>query len=127
MPQLDIFTYSSQIFWFTVIFWGLYIVLFTTFIFPFAFILKVRAYLSVLTSGSTIANSNKFSFDSSSANSVSSLFSKISDLGSTLSASLDVTIKSYSSLATTSFDSLHTSTDFASFGTYVSVSKMSKQ
>jgi hypothetical protein len=126
MPQLDIFTYSSQIFWFTVVFWGLYIVLFTTFIFPFAFILKIRAYLSVLAIGPTTTNNSKFSFDSSSADSVSALFHKVSDLGNSLSASHEITLNSYSSLAATSFDSLHTSTDFAAFGTYVSVSKMSK-
>lgn len=126
MPQLDIFTYSSQIFWFTVIFWGLYIVLFTTFIFPFAFILKTRAYLSVLSIGSPASNTSKFSFDSSNSDSVSSLFGKVSELGNTLSSSHDITLKSYDSLAATSFDSLHTSTDFASFATYVFVSRISK-
>ena len=93
---------------------------------PFAFILKIRAYLSVLAIGPTTTNNSKFSFDSSSSDSVSALFHKVSDLGNSLAASHEITLNSYSSLAATSFDSLHTSTDFAAFGTYVSVSKMSK-
>lgn len=56
MPQLDLFTFTSQFFWLVIGFWGLYAGSFLNFILPFAFIIKVREYLSIHTVN-TVSNS----------------------------------------------------------------------
>ena len=46
MPQLDLLSFLSQFFWFSIGFWALYVVLFKYFLIPTAMSLKIREYLS---------------------------------------------------------------------------------
>ena len=61
MPQLDIFSFSAQIFWCIIVFWAMYITVFTHFIFPVAFSLKARAYI-VANSGSLASEKSNNSY-----------------------------------------------------------------
>lgn len=121
MPQLDIFSFSSQIFWFIVIFWGLYIVVYSTFIFPFAFILKVRSYLSVLAPKVGLIGSTKFSFDQSNSSYLDQLFNSLNTTTDLVSASHNLDLNSSVSVINNTFDSLHKDTNFLAFCLYVSL------
>ena len=46
MPQLDLLSFLSQFFWFSIGFWALYVVLFKYFLIPTSMSLKIREYLS---------------------------------------------------------------------------------
>ena len=122
MPQLDLFTFSSQIFWFIVIFWSLYLVLFSTFIYPFAFIIKVRSYLSMFFTGVVLKNvsGSKIEWESDNLKIFLDIMASISYLDHALSTNHDVDINSFNSLVETTFDSVHNDTDFLSFMYYYS-------
>lgn len=53
MPQLDLLSFLSQFFWFSIGFWALYFVVFKYFLIPTAFSLKIREYLSFKKSSSS--------------------------------------------------------------------------
>ena len=120
MPQLDIFTFGSQIFWVTAIFWGLYVIVFSSFIFPFSFISKVRAYLSITIFRSSSASTNsKFSFDSSYNNVLAIVTLLSSDLHKHLSESHFINLESISSLVEGSTESFFEETEFSTSNSYV--------
>ncbi len=120
MPQLDLFTFSSQLFWLIFAFWGLYAGSFLNFILPFAFIIKIREYLSINTT--TVITNNLFSPKTIELlnNSYTTLNVVTKTVGTRFSEDMQV----LSTVATNSVNSLRDDSNLEAVKTYISLASV---
>lgn len=117
MPQLDLFTFTSQFFWLSFFFWGLYAGSFLNFILPFAFTIKIREYLSVYIGH--LLNTNTFS--TRATNIINTSFGVLGMVFKTHTSRYAEDMVSLANVAKNSINTLRDDTQLTTVKTYLSL------